>query len=80
MIQTIFDQKGNVLNETFNFIEEALDMSEGVLVFSKKGQNRSLCIIAAYLMKKYFQPNEYFLHTNGGYEIGFLGVPTKRWS
>jgi len=36
-----------------DFIEEALERAEGVLVQSVKGESRSCCILAAYMMKKY---------------------------
>lgn len=42
-----------MLNDIYRFIESALVKGESVLVHSVKGQNRSCCVLAAYLMKKY---------------------------
>lgn len=41
------------MNEVYRFIETAMAKGESVLVHSVKGQNRSCCLLAAYLMKKY---------------------------
>lgn len=38
---------------TYKFIDEALNVGESVLVHSVKGHNRSVCIIASYMMKKF---------------------------
>ncbi|EGR32949.1 dual specificity catalytic domain protein [Ichthyophthirius multifiliis] len=51
--QIIFDDKDQVVNITYNLIEKTLEKAESILVHSEKGQNRSVCIITAYLMKKY---------------------------
>ncbi|CAE8603432.1 unnamed protein product [Polarella glacialis] len=42
-----------VANETFHFIEQALEAAESVLIHSVRGQSRSCCVLAAYMMKKY---------------------------
>jgi len=47
------DQRNVVANETFHFIEAAFENAESVLVHSLRGQSRSCCVVAAYLMKKY---------------------------
>jgi Dual specificity phosphatase, catalytic domain len=49
----LFDQRGDVVNEIFNFAEEALANGESTLVHSVKGQSRSCCVIAAYFMKRF---------------------------
>ncbi len=51
--KTVLDHRDVVSNELFQFIEEALESSESVLVHSVRGQSRSCCVLAAYLMKKY---------------------------
>ena len=51
--QTILDRRDVVSNELFQFIEEALENSESVLVHSVRGQSRSCCVLAAYMMRKY---------------------------
>mmetsp|Transcript_94325 Transcript_94325/g.215802 ORF Transcript_94325/g.215802 Transcript_94325/m.215802 type:complete len:158 (-) Transcript_94325:2-475(-) len=51
--QIIIDNRDIVANELFSFIEEALENSESVLVHSLRGQSRSGCVLAAYLMRKY---------------------------
>lgn len=49
----MFDAKDETTNQIFDFIEEALNKAESVLVHSVRGQSRSSCVIAAYLMRKY---------------------------
>ena len=49
----IFDAKDEVVNQSFKFIEDTLNRGESVLVQSVRGHNRSVCIIAAYLMRKF---------------------------
>lgn len=39
--------------QIYNFIESASEQAESVLVHSVRGQSRSSCVIAAYLMQKY---------------------------
>lgn len=51
--QIIFDHKDEVMNNTYKFIEEALLVGDSVLVHSVRGHNRSVCIISAYLMRKF---------------------------
>ncbi|CAJ1398327.1 unnamed protein product, partial [Effrenium voratum] len=51
--QVILDQRDVVANETFSFVEQALEAAESVLIHSVRGQSRSCCILAAYMMKKY---------------------------
>lgn len=50
--QTILDDDDVVADEIFDFIEEAIDNGGGVLVQSYRGQSRSCCVLAAYLMRK----------------------------
>ncbi|OLQ04809.1 Dual specificity protein phosphatase 1B [Symbiodinium microadriaticum] len=42
-----------VANETFSFVEQALEAAESVLIHSVRGQSRSCCVMACYMMKKY---------------------------
>jgi protein-tyrosine phosphatase len=51
--QVILDSRDVVANDCFNFIEEALEASESVLVHSAKGQSRSCCVLSAYMMRKF---------------------------
>lgn len=51
--QVILDPRDATSNETFGFIEEALMNAESVLIHSVRGQSRSCCILAAYMMSKY---------------------------
>mmetsp|Transcript_66114 Transcript_66114/g.158165 ORF Transcript_66114/g.158165 Transcript_66114/m.158165 type:complete len:632 (+) Transcript_66114:103-1998(+) len=51
--QIILDQRDVVANEIFRFIEDALEGAESVLIHSVRGQSRSCCVLAAYMMKKY---------------------------
>jgi len=51
--QVLFDQEDRVTDQIFQFIEEAAQRSESVLVHSVRGQSRSSCTIAVYLMRKY---------------------------
>lgn len=37
----------------YKFIDEGLNLGEGVLVCSFKGQNRSASVLIAYLMRRY---------------------------
>lgn len=37
----------------YNFIEEAMEQGESVLIHSMHGKSRSGCVVLAYLMKKY---------------------------
>ena len=51
--QLLFDQTDRTTNEIFNFIEEAMEQYESILVHSVRGQSRASCVIASYLMRKY---------------------------
>lgn len=51
--QIILDPKDVVVNEIVNFIEECLNHAESVLIHSVRGQSRSCCVLAAYMMRKY---------------------------
>lgn len=51
--QIILDDGDAVANEVFQFVEEGLLNSEGVLIHSVYGHSRSYCLAAAYLMKKF---------------------------
>merc|ERR1711865_89025 len=50
--QVILDEADTVITEAFNFMEEAAEKGEGVLVHCQDGQSRSCVIVTAYLMKK----------------------------
>lgn len=41
------------MNQIYKFIEDSSNKGESSLVLSVKGQNRSVCVVAAYLMKKF---------------------------
>ena len=41
------------LTRAIQFIESSLQKGDSILVHSLKGQNRSCCVIAAYLINKY---------------------------
>lgn len=47
------DIKDEAANAIFDFIEEAHQATESVLVHSVRGQSRATCALAAYIMKKY---------------------------
>ena len=51
--QIIVDKKNQVFNKIFDFIEETLSIGESVLVHSVRGQCRCICVVAAYIMRKY---------------------------
>jgi len=51
--QEILDPNNDIANQTFDFIEQALDRTESVLVNSVLGQSRASVIIAAYMMRRY---------------------------
>lgn len=51
--QILFDNSDRISNEIFCFIDEAMVNYESVLVHSVKGQSRSSCAIATFLMQKY---------------------------
>jgi hypothetical protein len=47
------DGKDQAANAIFDFIEEAINATESVLVHSVRGQSRATCALAAYIMRKY---------------------------
>lgn len=47
------DPRDEAANAIFEFIEEALEATESVLVHSIRGQSRATCALAAYIMRKY---------------------------
>ena len=47
------DPKDEASNAIFEFIEEAIQATESVLVHSVRGQSRATCGLAAYIMRKY---------------------------
>eukprot|EP00347_Sterkiella_histriomuscorum_P022350 403330790 len=51
--QILFDAQDETTNKIFDFIDGALSKAESVLVHSVRGQSRSSCVIAAYIMRKY---------------------------
>jgi hypothetical protein len=51
--QILFDSKDEIVNELFKFIEGTLAKGESILIHSLKGQNRSVCVMVVYFMKKY---------------------------
>lgn len=46
-------ENDKITNEIYKFIDEAMVNYESVLVHSVRGQSRSSCVIATYLMQKY---------------------------
>jgi protein-tyrosine phosphatase len=52
-IQIIVDKKAVLFNKLFDFIESTLSMGESVLVHSVRGQCRCICVVTAYMMRKY---------------------------
>lgn len=51
--QVVLDTKDEASNAIFDFIEEAVEATESVLVHSIRGQSRATCTLAAYIMRKY---------------------------
>lgn len=51
--QVILDPNDVVANEVFHFVDECLSHAESVLIHSARGQSRSCCVLAAYMMRKY---------------------------
>jgi protein-tyrosine phosphatase len=49
----LLDPRDEAANAIFEFIEEALNQTESVLVHSVRGQSRATCALAAYIMRKY---------------------------
>ena len=54
--QNLFDSVDEIANKILIFIEDSFIRGEGLLVYSKKGQNRACIVILIYLMKKYKWP------------------------
>ena len=51
--QVVLDEQDEAGNAIFEFIEEAVEATESVLVHSVRGQSRATCTLAAYIMRKY---------------------------
>lgn len=68
--QVILDEQDKIANEVFKFVEEALELGEGVLIHSVNGQSRSCCILTAYLMRRYLWTKSKTLQY-----LEFRGVP-----
>ena len=51
--QVLFEGRDDRVKQLFQFIEQASQRGESVLVHSVRGQNRCICVVAAYMMKKY---------------------------
>jgi protein-tyrosine phosphatase len=51
--QVVLDEKCNVINRIYEFIETETLTGLSVLVHSFRGMNRSVVVCAAYLMKKF---------------------------
>jgi len=51
--QVLFDSKEETFSQIYQFIQEAEELGESVLVHSVKGQGRCICVVAAFFMKKY---------------------------
>lgn len=47
------DPRDEAANAIFEFVEEALEATESVLVHSVRGQSRATCALACYIMRKY---------------------------
>ena len=51
--QVILDSNDKEANECYNFIAEALDKGDSVLIHSVKGQNRACTILTVWIMRRY---------------------------
>ena len=51
--QSIVDKKGLLFSKLYEFIESTLAQGESVLVHSARGQCRCICVVTAYMMRKY---------------------------
>ena len=51
--QILFDTQNRVTDQIFDFINAAAERSQSVLVHSVRGQSRSSCVLATFLMRKY---------------------------
>jgi protein-tyrosine phosphatase len=53
LFKNLFDGKDEITNRIVNFIDDASNKGEGLLISSLKGKNRSSVVVLIYLMKKY---------------------------
>lgn len=51
--QVLWDNRDEILSQIYDFIETALKLGESILVHSVKGQSRCICVLSAYMMKKF---------------------------
>ena len=51
--QKLIDSKDEIQNRLVNFIDNAIEKGEGILVYSIKGENRACILVILYFMKKY---------------------------
>lgn len=51
--QILFDSQNKVTDQIFEFINSAAERSQSLLVHSVRGQSRSSCVLATYMMRKY---------------------------
>ena len=51
--KNLFDVKDEIANKIVNFIDEASNRGEGLLITSQRGKNRSCVTVLLFLMKKY---------------------------
>ena len=51
--QKLIDSKDEIQNRLVNFIDNAIENGEGILVYSVKGENRACILVILYFMKKY---------------------------
>lgn len=51
--QILFDTQNRVTDQIFEFVNAAAERSQSVLVHSVRGQSRSSCVLATFLMRKY---------------------------
>ncbi|KRW99053.1 hypothetical protein PPERSA_11654 [Pseudocohnilembus persalinus] len=51
--QVLFDPRNETVNEILDFVNEAHEQGESVLVHSVRGQSRACCVLASFFMMKY---------------------------
>lgn len=51
--QQLFNANDSSFDECYEFIEDALNACESVLIHSVNGKNRCMTVVAGYIMKKY---------------------------
>jgi protein-tyrosine phosphatase len=51
--QVLFDEAESIPDQIYNFMEDAINRQESVIVSSVKGQNRACFVIATYIMRRY---------------------------